>query len=129
MLGQRWANIGPTVGQHWPNRDPTSTGSRCWPDVGPTTIVLPPMLAQRWANVAPTLYHVVGPTMALRTKLHWANADFRHWPNAAAGIGPTLAQRSCAIWVALPHCLEKAILQSQGHSIQCPELIFLEKVM
>ena len=64
-------------------------------------------LAQRWRNVelatvslcwlngqnylAPTSLIYVGPTVLLTLGQRWANG--------AAYVGPTLGQRSCAIWV------------------------------
>ena len=46
-MGQRWANVGPTLGQHW-----ISHPYRRWANVGPTLDQAPiGMLGQRWANV------------------------------------------------------------------------------
>ena len=66
-------------------------------DVGPTLNRCSKMMIRRWPNVNPT----VGSTIPRWATLHWPNVECQRWSNITDVIGPTLGQRTLAIWVSL----------------------------
>ena len=91
-----------TLGQrtfaHRPSVDPT-----CWFNVGPTCWFY--VRATRWFYVGPTLNQHSGPTEGRWANLRWLNEKRQRRPNVFSVVGPTLAQRSHAIWVASVYML------------------------
>ena len=85
------ANVGPTYGMY----------------VGPT---LYQCYMSNMSYVGTTLRKHVGPTMAQRANLRWANVVCQRWANGMANQNTPLAQRYHAIWAvaiiwySLPNC-------------------------
>ena len=63
-------------------------------NVGPTLNRCSKMMIRRWPNVNPT----VGSTIPRWATLHWPNVECQRWSNITDVIGPTLGQRTLAIW-------------------------------
>ena len=67
-------------------------------NVGPTLNRCSKMMIRRWPNVNPT----VGSTIPRWATWHWPNVECQRWSNITDVIGPTLGQRTLAIWVVWP---------------------------
>ena len=90
------------VNWHWTYIGPMSDISNVGvTNVGPTLNRCSKMMIRRWPNVNPT----VGSTIPRWATLHWPNVECQRWSNITDVIGPTLGQRTLAIWVYL--CLQK----------------------
>ena len=83
------------VNWHWTYIGPMSDISNVGvTNVGPTLNRCSKMMIRRWPNVNPT----VGSTIPRWATLHWPNVDCQRWSNITDVIGPTLGQRTLAIW-------------------------------